>query len=89
MPPPPFFLPFSLCSLPCRHIVHFRVWPSTQRDSVLLSYIQQLEDGKWCVCNMTIDHTAAPVTDGLARTTVLVLFVAETVGETRDNVAVW
>eukprot|EP00050_Salpingoeca_kvevrii_P015741 m.49660 g.49660 ORF g.49660 m.49660 type:complete len:212 (-) comp6489_c0_seq2:348-983(-) len=42
------------------HNLHKRVWPTAQRDSVILSHLRQHED-TWFVQNYSIAHDAAPV----------------------------
>ena len=41
--------------------IHKRVWPSAQRESVVLSHIFQIDDKSWCVTNFSIEHEAAPM----------------------------
>ena len=42
------------------HNIHKRVWPSVQRDCVILSHIVRIDDSTWCVSNMSVEHEGAP-----------------------------
>jgi len=50
------------------HSIHKRVWPTAQRDSILLSHIRQIDDKRWMVWNHSVDHDADPKASPLRRT---------------------
>ena len=43
------------------HNIHKRVWPSAQREGVILSHLARIDDSTWCVSNMSVEHAGAPL----------------------------
>jgi collagen type IV alpha-3-binding protein len=60
------------------HMIHKRVWPSAQRESLLLSHLKQLNADSWVVQNCSVEHDKVPQTDKYVRMTVYVSLMAET-----------
>jgi hypothetical protein len=42
------------------HMVHKRVWPTAQRDSCFVSHIRSVNEKRWLVQNISVDHAGAP-----------------------------
>eukprot|EP00730_Choanoeca_flexa_P003901 TRINITY_DN11537_c0_g1_i3.p1 TRINITY_DN11537_c0_g1~~TRINITY_DN11537_c0_g1_i3.p1 ORF type:complete len:696 (+),score=164.81 TRINITY_DN11537_c0_g1_i3:88-2175(+) len=61
-----------------QHMLHKRVWPAAQRDSCFVSHFKQLDDKRFAVENVSVEHELAPM-NKYVRLTLGVLLLGETV----------